>query len=68
MRDMLRLKAVLDVEGHHLEVHVVGGRMSVHEVRGLRAGSRAEAILLPDDADGEALLVRLSAAFDALQS
>jgi G3E family GTPase len=65
--DILRLKAVLDVEGHHLEVHVVGGRMSVHEVRGLRAGSRAEAILLPDDAgNDEALTVRLTAAFDAL--
>jgi G3E family GTPase len=67
--DVLRLKAVLDVEGRHLEVHVVGGRMTVHEVTGLRRGSRAEAILLPDDAaDDEALPVRLSAAFDALLS
>jgi G3E family GTPase len=66
MRDVLRLKAVLDVDGHHLEVHVVGGRMTVHEVRGLRAGSRAAAILLADN--DEAQPVRLTAAFDALLS
>jgi G3E family GTPase len=64
MHDVLRLKAVLDVDGHHLEVHVVGGRMTVHEVRGLRPGSRAEAILLAD----EGLPIRLTAAFDELVS
>jgi|TARA_R110002110_G_scaffold312490_1_gene525848 G3E family GTPase len=66
MSDVLRLKAVLDVDGHHLEVHVVGGRMTVHEVRWLRSGSRAEAILLADN--DEALPDRLTAAFDALLS
>ena len=64
MRDVLRLKAVLDVDGYHLEVHVVAGRMTVHEVTGLRPGSRAEAILLCDDG----LSVRLTAAFDELAS
>ena len=69
LSDVLRLKAVLDVEGRHLEVHVVGGRMTVHEATGLRRGSRAEAVLLPDGADNdEALPVRLTAAFDALLS
>ena len=66
MHDVLRLKAVLDVEGRHLEVHVVGGRMTVHEVRGLRPGSRAEAVLLADN--DEALPVRLTTAFDTLLS
>lgn len=64
MRDVLRLKAVLDVDGYHLEVHVVGGRMTVHEVRGLQPGSRAEAILLADDN----LQVRLTATFGALET
>lgn len=64
VHDVLRLKAVLDVDDHHLEVHVVGGRMTVHEVCGLRSGSRAEAILLAD----QALPVRLTAAFDELVS
>jgi hypothetical protein len=40
--------------------------MTVHEVRGLRAGSRAAAILLADN--DEALQIRLTAAFDALLS
>ncbi|MDA3031621.1 MAG: GTP-binding protein [Actinomycetota bacterium] len=64
MRDVLRLKAVLDVDGRHLEVHVVGGRMTVHNVTGLRPGSRAEAILRFD----VGLPVRLTAAFDELAS
>lgn len=62
LHDVLRLKAVLDVGTRHIEVHVVGGRLTSHEVNGLRPGSRAEAIILADDA----LPVRLTELFDGL--
>lgn len=63
LHSVLRLKGVLDVGTHHIEIHVVGGRTTFVERNDLAPGSRVEAVLVADALDTDTL----TAAFAALQ-
>lgn len=60
LQGVLRLKGVLDVGTHHIEIHVVGGRTTFSDRNDLAPGSRAEAVFLAESCTADSLSAVLS--------